>query len=469
MSKRDYLTHLKSNCISIGQGRSLIPVFIERVQPPKDKSNMKSPYLLFCRALVKKPTLVRFEVKKDDDNKKQKTEQSQDEVPEGVTIDVNQEMMVSCFDKVSCSKLSEADVVEIACNASMYMKNDQIRYGFKSDRVTFRKEICSLQKSVYEKTISSTTIAQIPTPLNMRPSDFPGVEDEKYMIRKFVAPLSNDQTVFESVIPVVENDERNMVCIVKENDVAKEYVGFSMTDGSSSNNSIGIVYNQQPTLDEPNPKPIMLKLSYKPSFWTYLGIDDPALWKPVAKRIFSNLREAYFFAYSSVANINSLNGNSNVFYDEDGNIENDGGEKEETEIIATTAFGTRLKVNMFETVKACGLKIDADYVEQIMEDRKYDREYNPYGSDETSRPKHPLNDGFRTKLENGVKSVFNVSEIPSDFIPNFFKSAKAVKGGSLTYYGVFEKDEPYEQDDENITEYITEHNIVPNIVFAILE
>lgn len=481
MSKRDYLEHLKSNCTSIGKGKTLIPVFVERVKMP-NKSNPKSPYLLFCRAMVKKPTLVKFEIKKDDKGniiKRVKTEEEirqygDEEDEEGVMVDVDQELMVSCFDKVSCSKLSDADVVDVSCTASIYIKKLEDgtvdrRISYKSDKVTFKKEFSSLQKSVYEKSIVGTKIAEIPTPLNLQESDFPEGVDEKYMSRRFVAPLSSDQTSFKSVIPVFDDNENSMVSYVKDtvNNVVIPYVGMSMVEGSSSVNSIGVVFQNHPTEEDPDPTPIMLKLSFTPAFWTCFGIDDVDLWKPVAKRIVSNMKEAYFFAYTNISGLKSLKSNVE-YYDEDGNVEEMDDDETKPKFVNTTAFGTKLRVDLFATIKACGIPIGHDYVEQIMEDRRYTREYQPFGSDEHSRPKHPLNSGFRTKLDGGVKSIFNVSEISSEDIDKFFKSAKP-KYNQLTYYGVFASDEPYEQDMEDITEFVSENNITPNIIFAILE
>lgn len=459
MSKRDYLNHLKRNCNSIGSGNTLVPVLINKVKPPKDRGNPRSPYMLICTAMVTKPTMVRFGVK--DDNKKQKTESVDEEREDlGVVVEAGTTLIVNCFDRNGSSKLGEADFVDLSVSASNYTdpKTNITRVTYKADRVMFKKQTSALNKHVYERGIIDSAMSEVPTRFNLMESDFPDESNPKHMTRNFILPLSNDQKKFEEVVVVLEDDQNNMVC--KKDD--KEYVGFCTSDGDKSSNSIGIVFKPFATEEDQDPDPIMLKLMYVPSLWISFGIDDVDLWKPVAKRIMSNLRNAYVYGYSSVEQINSLKSNKQrALYDENG----ENAEEDPSGIIDTAGFAIRFSVDMIETIKNCGLELESDFVEQFFESRQYLRDYQPYGCDPEKPPKHPLNNGFKNKLEAGTGAIYNISEIHSDDIDKFFKSAKNCK--KIKYFGVFSDDAPYEAND--VTDFINENNIKPELVFGIVE
>lgn len=478
--KRDYLEYLKNNCNSIGAGNTLLPVFIKYVKPPPPGSSKRTPYSLICVAMNNKPTLVRYAIKKDD-NKKQRTDEEESNETqnygEGSTVNKGDLIFVSSFDQANASKLNGGDFIELACSASVYNDNyGNTRITYKNDRLLIKKDMSALTKNIYDRYISDSPLSVIPTIHDINPKDFKEGTPENKMVRQFVAPMSNDQSNFEDIIIVLENDENNMVCKKTDNEVTQDYVGFSTSEGGKSSNSIGIVYRPYPKEDGTKEKDIMLKLSFFPNFWLVFGIGDVDLWKPVAKRIVSNLKNSYFYAYSSLESIKNLKciAKDDNYYDENG-MEDDDNDKDEDEIVSTCAFGTKLNVDLNATVKNCGILINQDYIEAILgseSGHEYNKEYKPYGADEDNLPKHPLNNTFRNKLERGVPSVFNLSEFHTDDIDKFFKAANKFCPNKIQYYGIFADDRPYEHDAErqgDLTEYIKDNGIKPNIVYAILE
>ena len=477
MSKRDYLAHLKTNCDSIGSGNTMIPVLIQLLKPPKDRTDKRSPYTIICTAMVLKSTLVRFYVKKDD-TKKPKAEGGDTNTESiGGTINPGDTMVVNCFDRMGCMKLTEGNFVKISCNASNYTDphTNETRVTFKSDRILFDKNTNALTKVVYDRYIMDTDVAEVPTRYNIKASSFKEGTPQDYMRRKFLLPLSSDQKKFNNVEIIIERNRERMYC--RKDDI--NYVGFNSESGDKVSNSIGVVYEPLPTEAIPNPKPIMMKLKFNPVVWEGFGIDDLNFWKPVASRIISNLRDAYIFGYSSLGSIENMKGNLDrnmeEGYGDDGEYTSmeamSGGGDEESDVIDTTGFIIKFAVNMTDTVKVCGLKLDASYIEQLYdpEERKYSRPYQPFGYEGDNTKKHPMNAGHRLKMKAGTPAIFNVSEIHSEDIEKFFKTAREMT--TLKYYGVFADDEnrPYEFDGVNVTEFINTNNIKPVIVFAIVE
>jgi hypothetical protein len=474
-----YLEHLQRNCDTVSSGCTIINAFIEKINAPEDMKKINSPFGIQFKALINKPVLVRAQAKtkgqvpvtgkRKADGSMVNDNNEQGEEFLGGTIQPGEVVYANSFDRVNCLKLVDASIVKLVCSSSMYSSgNGSERVSYKIVRIIFDNNTDSLTKTMFDRSIRGTDLTVVPTKYNLLPKNFPGVTNEKYMSRRFVLPLHPDVTLFNNVEIVLDKHDRARFVCEKD---GKEYVGFNITNGDKTSNALAVVYEPK------SGPPILMKFAHDPSAWVAFGINDVALWKQVAYRIVSNVREAFVYGYSSLESIKNMQGNMDDYggeYDDNGvaivpSVE----DLPEGQIINSTGYVTRIGVNLIETVKACGVVIDKSYVQQLFEDGSYNREYEPYGAAPGTSNKHPLNNNYRIQIKRGDRAIFNLSELNYEDVDKFFTACKDV---DIKFFGIFDDGEnrPYENEARgtgatvSTIEFINEHSIKPVVVFGII-
>jgi hypothetical protein len=510
-NKRTFMAIAQKNGRSINTGYIVLPVILEFA---KEKKSAAGNTYYFCKAtsLNQKGVFVQYELKKDRDTKetipfqpptkrsKVVDEDTGEEVEREVVdedLAVKQEdaygyivkpgtsMMFNTFDR-NAIKVPPGSICKVSCIADMYRGEVSFKVGSViTDTDT------ALTPRLYRKYIQGSTLEVIPTKDNIDPASFPDTMDPKYYSRSFVLPLSDDTQSFRDVTVAVDpEDPERFWGSVKEpaklwsaiTDPTTKFVSVNMpTDTDKVANALSVIYTDKAG------KRTYVKFAYLPNVWTCFGITAVDKWAKVAGRMIFNAKNWYAFGSSRLVDIKKMAANADADaedgldfgmggtsygdgeYDGYGEYEGaqDGPQETPDDVdFITTGYITSMVLSLPETVKASGIPLPREYVEEIMARGKYKFSFNP-----ESQPENKLNSGWMVRLSRGDKAVYNVTELDELARQPFLEDSRTVE--NLTFYGIFPvgDDGPYEHVSEaehDIVKYAREHG-APATIFAVVE
>ena len=438
-----------AGCRSLPMDQTVVLALIQRVKAPTT-GNPKSPYLVFATYMGKKSLLVPFQQRKARDGSSEpKVAHLDDEGKEvrGGVLEPGQTVIMNAFCP-NMNKAEEGHIVEFAMSSGVYAdpnRGGEERITYKAHSMKIGNGSDCLTDKVYRNLVVGSELAEVPTRFNILPENFPDGTLLEHMTRRFVLPLQvNDQ--FPEVEIQLQQDRERMCC--RKDDTV--FVGFNTEDEGKASNYLCVGYNRGE-----GRKPVLFKLSYQPRLWLAFGVEDLELWKQVASRLVFNCRGGYVYGYSRLDRVLSLAANANQSQDE---MQDEG--DDEKDILISCGFASRLRIDLRATVRACGIKLPAEWVANT---------YGPasdYSYSEVHM-QHTLNLGWRARVLTNRPTELNLTELSDDQLPGFFK---AIAGKpNVEFVGVFDdsSDAPYEAGEENIEKYLAENPTArPAVVYA---
>lgn len=474
-NKRTYTAQLEGS-EAIGAGNTLVPALIRNITMGTTKKN--TPYWrvsVFC--MSKEPVFIQRRAKKKDgdenDKKKQKTEGGDDgsgegamevvdgmeDIPKGTTIKPGEQFMCTTYDR-AIANLDQGHLVKLALTTDWYIDH----FTFQASRVLVDdKHVNALTRKVYEKCVTGTALAEIPTKYNFSPDDFPPGTDEKYISRTFILPLSMGlgTDLYNNVeIQIDPRDKTRFHCLMKQD--PNQYIGVNHDIGADTPaNMLKVVY----TLNNEFNTKVMMTLAYKPDVWKCFGMQSIDEWKNVGGRMLFYAVDWLVYGYSQHSKImaikDNMEGSDDIFDDDDGT------EEEKEQFLYSTAFVAKMNVNMPDTIRACGIPLSFDYIE-----KHYGGE-SGYES-EKEYPNHPFNVNWRLPMRRGKSFIITLTDMSTEQLISFFKEYKAIdpKKNTIEFYGIFsvDSDEPYEiqtKTPEEREEQLIAKGFKPVMVYAI--
>lgn len=521
-NKRNYMAIARKNNASVSTGYTVIPAILELV---KEKKSKKGNTYYFCKAttLNRAGLFIQYEEKVDSKTKekipfdpptkrqKVTNEETGEETEEDVLDDklaVKREgsstygyilqpganIMFNTFDRTICN-LTPGTVCKLAIIADLY--NGDV--SFKVSSVLTDADP-SLNAKLYKKYISGSPLGVIPTVHNIDPTKFPASTDPKYYGRAYVVPLSDDTKDYRDVNIALDcEDPERFYGKVKEpakiwpgiTDKETKFVSVNTPAGDKVANVLSVVYTGNDN------KTTYFKFGYLPIVWECFGITDYNKWAKSAGRLIFNAKDWYAYGTSRLADIKSMAANADSEDGLDfGEVVVDGGDdyggyggyggyadfegangEANTDVAPdtsrddvdfnTTGFINSMTINLVATVKAAGIELPREYVEEIMARGKYKFVSNP-----ATQPENKLNNGWMLRVERREKGVYNVTEFDELSRQPFLDDTKEIS--NLKFYGIFPvgDDGPYEHvqgDEHDIATYARDNKVTPSTIYAIIE
>jgi len=433
-----YLDFLTKKCESAKPGQYFVPVVILKVTPPKEPGNTKSPSKLMCFSLLNEPLEIKYRQVIPPDEKEEDIEgdfapsvkrQKTDDNDVNTTIGPNQVFYCFNFDRQSLPRLQEGTYVRLAISADKFKGGD----SFKCDKLSIDDNQCDvLSKQVYDKFIANSTMGMVPT--------LDTFADEQTS-RTFVLPISSNNGVFpQTTVVFDESDPDNFEVETDEGPV----VGITTPMNGKKATCIGVAY----TLNNEGQTQAFLKLAYTKKLWEALGVVHLPIWKKVAPRLVYNTEEAFVYGYSMREKVQSM-------------VTDD-----ESAIVPTTGFATRMRLNLAKSVEKAGVPLSHAFVLA-----NFGPESN-HSFDDTEYLMHPINAGWKAKVKAGIKgTVINLTEVSDDHLVGFFKLVDETT--NIRFYGVWPMDEaaPYEftpTEEMTLEQMLAVENLVPPLLFAVI-
>lgn len=417
-NKRNY-NDILGECKSVGADQTLVRAVVIRVKPPKNPSNTKSPWGVMAKYIGDESVLVTFQKP----NKKQKGDDGYVANPEqvvhtdedgndilGGTIKPGENFYVNCFAN-NISIVKEGFMVGFALNSNFYTdpKTEQSRITYKASKVIIDSSSNTLTKKVYDSVIANTSLAEVPTRYNINPDDFPLGTEKKYMVRQFILPLFSITGLDVEI--VLQNNVDRLYC-KKEEEYA---VGYNTDDGGKTTNHLGVVYKRGDGMKE-----IMFKFAYNYDFWTQIGVLDVDIWKKIGHQLVNGFKNTYVYGGSDLARILGMTLNIHDFEPEE---EDD----DPNDILVSTGFISQIGCDMAATARNIGIKLSLDYmITNYGNESDYSYTKEMVG--------HPLNGGWKMKLESASTQVINFTELNDDQLPKFWKQIK--DKDNIEFWGV---------------------------------
>lgn len=439
----------------IGRGQTLLPGLVRSIKNLKTKKNVDY-YRVTIINISKSPLFVRAQeeeeaAQEDPAQKKARVEPAEPAVeptqpeeenmntgPRGVQVQPGEKVVITCYDK-KVMNMEPGVLIKIAVSASWYMDH----YTFKSNKVLLDANADALTKYAYEKYIQGTSISEIPTLQNLSRDDFPFGTDPQYISRDFILPLSNDTSSFESVTAMVDISSPDRFHTLDKN-TEQRYIGVNTLMSS------GKTANLLPMLYEyPDGSKVIMKYAYNATLWECFGVQSLDKWKEVAPRLIFHAREWFVYGYSQIEKIEAIEGNADV---------------EDENVVYSTGFLTKMKINMGATAQAAGIPLPLDMVIKHYESKKQADE------EDESHTVHPLNKGWKLSLRNGKPMALNLDDFTVETRTSFFKEIKKMGDkANVTFCAVYPctSDAPYELPAEGREAKLQEMGAQPTLVFAV--
>lgn len=520
-NKRNYMDVVRKNNTQISTGYTVIAAILELV---KEKKSAKGNTYYFCKAttLNRSGQFIQYEQKKDRDTREdipfdpptKRAKVTNDETGETTEEDVlddklvvkreedntfgymlqpGSSIMFNTFDR-TINTLVAGTVCKVALIADLYRGD----VSFKVSSVITDSDP-SMSAQLFKKYITGSALAAIPTVHNIDPKSFPESTDPKYYARAFVLPLSDDTKDFRDVNIALDcEDPDRFFGRVKEpakfykgiNDPETKLVSVNTGSGDKISNTLSVVFT------DANNKTTYFRFGYMPNVWECFGITDVNQWAKSAGRMIFNAKDWFAYGTSRLADIKSMAANADVDDgagydfgapvcgdDDDGagyggygdfegangvaNTDADEDTSRDDVDFNTTGFINSMSVNLVSTVKASGIELPRNYVEEIMARGKYKFVANP-----EVRPDNKLNHGWMVRVERRERGIYNVTELDELSRQPFLEDTRGIS--NLKFYGIFPvgDDGAYEHvqgDDHDIATYARDNKVSPSTIYAVIE
>lgn len=491
----NYMKYAQSNKKSIAAGSTVVPAIVS-LKKEKKSAKGNSYFILVVQTLNKSPVFVQFAAQKQGNEKvpfqpstkRIKRESAEEgveavevEVPEddritkqdgayGTTIKPCSTLMLTSFDRNGCANIERGTVCKVSIAADTYQDN----INFKCNEVIMETNTSTITKGVFQKYFMNSEMTVVPTKSNIDPESFPVGTDPRYYTRPFVLPLSDDTPLFKELEILVDpEDSKRFYAKRKEDDKVVPSVNTEVGPDMVRNN-LSVVYAT-------DKEKYFFKYAYTPSVWNVFGITDLDKWSKTAGRMMFSASNWYAYGSSKLDDIKSMRSNADA--DDEGGLDygyggygmdgmDDGEDEpaadmkqaEDDGMVSTTGYISTMTIDLKTTVKKAGIELKADWVAS-----KYGPEGN-YNFSPEDQP-NPLNSGWRSKLERGISSIFNFTEMDDYMRTPFAKEAE--QKGNVKFYGIFAagNDAPYENvnTDKPIEEFLDETSTMPATIFAVVE
>lgn len=518
-NKRNYMDVVRKNNTQINTGYTVIAAILELV---KEKKSAKGNTYYFCKAttLNRAGQFIQYEQKLNretrekvpfdpptkrakitNDETGETTEQDvlddklvvkrEEDNTYGYMLQPGSSIMFNTFDR-TINNLTAGTVCKLALIADLYQSD----VSFKVSSVITDADP-SLSSRLYKKYITGSPLAEIPTVHNIDPKSFPVSTDPKYYARAFVLPLSDDTRDFRDVNIALDcEDPDRFFGRVKEpakfykgiNDPETKLVSVNTGSGDKIANNLSVVFTGA------NNKTTYCKFGYMPNVWECFGITDVSQWSKSAGRMIFNAKDWFVYGTSRLADIKSMAANADAddgydfggaitcdagddggyggygdFEDANGEFNTDSAPDTSRDDVDfnTTGFIHSMSLNLTSTVKASGIELPRDYVEEIMARGKYKFVANP-----EIRPDNKLNNGWMMRVERRERGVYNVTELDELSRQPFLEDTRGIS--NLKFFGIFPvgDDGPYEHvqgDDHDIATYARDNKVTPSTIYAVIE
>lgn len=490
-----HMALLKSNKRSISTGYTVVPILFEFC---KEKKSKAGNVYYFCKAVTlnKSNLFVKFEekrdkrtketvefqppmkrIKTDDDNIEEVVDDSlavQQDGAFGHIVKPNTSIIFNTFDRAALT-IPGGSICKVSVIADLY----EGQVSFKVGSVMTDNDP-SINSVLFKKYIDGTSLSEIPSKYNIIPSSFGEGMDPQYYSRSFVLPLSNDNDVFKDIDILIDpEDSERFVGTIKDDDYKYPSVNTDIGQGKITN-SMSVVFTSQDN------KTAFMKFGYFPTAWECFGITNADKWAKVAGRLIFNAKSWYIYGSSKLSDILRMPANAeddSEGFDfgmvEEGSNGGYGGygagddvesppvvaeEKRDVDV-TTTGFIAAATIDLVGTIKAAGIKLPREYVEEVMARGVYKYMADP-------QHQNKLNNSWMVRVERGDKGVFNVTEFDDITRGPFMEDTRALS--NMEFYGVFPvgNDTPYEfveTPDTSFVDFIKSNKVVPSTIYAVVE
>jgi hypothetical protein len=463
-----------NNSESIGAGQTIIPAIIKNIKKGTTSKGNKY-YRISASSIAKDKIFVKMKTKQKkqkvsdeeantdatgEDTENVETADTVGELPKGTTISPNEQFMTTAYDTIA-ETLEQGNVVKLAVTTDWYIDH----FTFQTSKIMVdEKHKDVLNVNVYTKCIEDSPLGELPTKDNFSPDNFPVGTDEKYITRSCVVPLSDDigKKQFSNVELQVDLTDKERFNTRNKND-PNLYIGIN-TDlgGEKPANMTTAVYTRN---NEEQTK-VLMRFAYKPEVWDCFGVKNQEQWKEVGPRYVCHAVEWLVYAYAQHSKIMAIKANmeggNDTFEDED----QDSDSVSPEEFQYSTAFVTKMSVNMKETARKCGIPLSIDYI------NKFYGEESDYDND-VEYSDHKFNTGWKTLLKRNKPFFVTLTDLSSDQIATFIKEYNKIdpEKNSIQFFGVYsvDSDVPYEIQgtDEEREQQLIEQGFRPTMVFAL--
>lgn len=418
--KQKYADFAERNKKVVGMNEIAITCLLMRNTDVVSKSTSRKYNMLNCCTLNRKDITI-------------KVTGADDKPSFEHTIQQHSNLTVNFFDKEAAKVLNVPGIYKIFIRADSF--DNSIRYKAASISPLTDKTIHD--PDFFETFIRGGPLGEIPTAENI-PHVNESIMKQKYMIRYFCLPLSNETKRWTNVFPILDlNDPRRFVNKSKENPTENVPCVNMELGHDKCGNFVSFMFGER-TLDH-GEKSYVVKFGFVPSLWSCFGMSSTEKWTKCAGTMITHAKGWYAFGNANLEDMSRLCSNSEI----DEGFEINGENKEEKSsvpIIGSQAYISTMTLNLAATIKNCGMLLPKEWVLETYALKNYSYQMHDQVTNPTFFKENPLNVNChnRIKLPHSHTTVYNVTEILDSIRQAFFDNTEKLPStNKLEYYGIF--------------------------------